>query len=75
MRIIRGPVAVATRLSPQLTFDPASCGPNLFLHHGNFVVANLIHKKWNTVRGTVGFTTGGCGGGASECTATALARH
>ena len=58
LRIIRGPVTVSTCHDSTFTLDPAACGPNLFLHHGHLTVTNLIHKKWNSVRGTVGFSSG-----------------
>jgi hypothetical protein len=58
LRIVCGPLAVNTAGEHPFTLNPGACGPNLFLHPGHLVVTNLIHKKWNSVRCTVGFTSG-----------------
>ena len=60
LRILRGPCAVDTCHDVPLALNPQACGPNLFLHHGHLTVTNLIHKKWNSVRCTAGFSSGQC---------------
>eukprot|EP00940_MAST-03C_sp_MAST-3C-sp2_P000372 g372.t1 len=56
--VLSNTVVVEPRVAVALAFDKHACGQNLHIRSDSLMCTNVVNKKWNTVRATVGFSVG-----------------